>query len=162
MKTNVTYESKKFFVNEEKGTVACKLGFYIDCEKIPGINAILDNKNALAYLKTYNIDFSSKEDIENGVTPYARIHFVTEGKSKASGGDKLDINLGEKVALTRAQTKAFEKAASFYDDLMSIIISTSVQGLCDLIDGCDDASYHGYIHVSDMLEPYTAQVDKNE
>ena len=78
------YDEPEFYVNEEKGVVTCK------------IRGIMQ----LPFLYVYDglIDANQEQVIE-GI-----------GVAKCSGNDKFDVNRGKRIALAKAENKAYKAA----------------------------------------------------
>lgn len=150
-KTNVQYVDVKYYSG--KSTVVCKLEFEIDLNKIPGVWNWIDNPN----IQNFLIDSCTWEGARFNGSSYddcGKVCFIVEGKSKASGGDVFDENVGKRVALTRAQTMAFTVAETFYDGLLTIIYRNMMQGLEDLAEGAYISKEKCKHHVYELLKPY--------
>lgn len=80
----ITFRQPQYIINEHVGVVICKLEFSVDAPK------------AVNYASVGTINSS----------PY---HFIQTAKavSFAKDNDKFDVNVGKKVALAKAENKAY-------------------------------------------------------
>ena len=69
---------------------------------------------------------------------YGSIIFKSSGIATCSLDDKFDESLGEKIASTRAQKKAFLIARDFYRDISNIIFNNVYGKVRYLFYGCND------------------------
>lgn len=142
-KTNVNYVHKSFRVDKHEKTVTCTLDYEIPMNKIPGfanliqIDAVADFINRLIY--QYGVKFISGDD--KGTA----LRFRTQDIAFCSTEDEFDIELGKKLALTRAQKLAFRNTKYFYRDLMNIVIDTF--GDLDVLgSNCEFCEYDCHNH----------------
>lgn len=153
MKTNVVYTSKVFGVSEKNKTVKCVLTYEVNLDKIPGMSIMMELDDVRDYLDTllceksaYISDFDSCLRVsENGV-----LSFKTEGFAACSPSDEFDEELGKKIALTRAQRKAFDKMASMYSNLFDIVYSSLCERLGGLEIGCAEAFAKCGEHIEEL------------
>lgn len=122
-KTNLTYVRKSYGVNPKKKFVKCVLDYEINLDKIPGIQYLAQMPDFENYINTlayqYNVPVYDT-DCEGIPSEYGVIMFTTEGMAQCADGDTFDESLGKKLALTRAQRKAFSNADEFYGNLCDI------------------------------------------
>lgn len=97
MEFKLSFGEPKFYVNEEKKTVACKL----DC-RVNFINGSMPY-HAINYIYTSMLDTVPAERMDYG--------FETIGVSKLDPRDEFDENIGKKVARAKAESKAYEYAS---------------------------------------------------
>lgn len=77
------YDEPEFYVNEKKGVVTCKIRGIIQ----------------LPFLHVYNGLIDVQEEMIEGI-----------GVAKCSGNDKFDVNRGKRIALAKAENKAYKTA----------------------------------------------------
>jgi hypothetical protein len=140
MKTNVAFFSPVYTVNRKKRKVHCLLEFEIDLSKIPGIDFISNMNGYNELLEKLTNKYTGVADFayypDNRV--YGSIIFKSSGIATCSLDDKFDESLGEKIASTRAQKKAFLVARDFYQDISNIIFNNVYGKLRYLFYACND------------------------
>ena len=140
MKTNVTFFNPVYTVNRKKRKVHCLLEFEIDLSKIPGIDFISNMPGYDELLEKLTNKYTGVADFayypDNRV--YGSIIFKASGIATCSLDDKFDESLGEKIASTRAQKKAFLIARDFYQDIILIVFNNVYGKLGSLFYGCND------------------------
>lgn len=164
MKTNLTYVKKRFGVNPNKKFVKCVLDFEINLDKVPGIELLAEMPeftnliNTLVYCKGVNL-----VDIDSmcNESEYGTLVFTTEALAKCAPNDEFDQDLGEKLAMTRAQKQAFRVAESFYSDVQNVVIN-KFDGLWDLLYGslfaAENCKAHEY-ELTGYTPEYNAEVE---
>lgn len=138
-KTNLTYVKKSYGVNPEKKFVKCVLDYEINLDKIPGIQTLAvvpgfeDFINELVY--RYDVPCYDT-DVEGFTSEYGVLMFTTKAVANCAPGDEFDVELGKKLALTRAQKQAFQTARDFYASLFKLV-DDEFSGLMGLIYGAE-------------------------
>lgn len=122
LKTGVCYLNVNYNWNEDKRTVACHLKYGININRIPYIEMIE------GYLQFSNgLDAMHIEEYENSdngnIDPY--IIGETVGLAYCDPDDTFDLELGKKIALTRAQSAAFKDASTFWINLEDIMLEAA-------------------------------------
>ena len=97
MEFKLSFREPKFYVNEEKKTVVCKL----DC-RINFINGSIP-PYAIYYIYDSMLDSVPASRMDCG--------FEVIGVSKLDPRDNFDENIGKKVARAKAESKAYEYAS---------------------------------------------------
>lgn len=116
-KTNVNYVSKVYGINEKKRFVKCSLTFEIDLDKVPGIEMLETSQkyddfvNSLINSNQVKCFNATAEGI---YSVHGVLVFKTEGIAQCSPEDEFDVELGRKLACTRAQRAAFIRANALY------------------------------------------------
>ncbi len=159
MKTNVVYTSKVFGVSEKNKTVKCVLTYEVNLDKIPGMSVMMELNDVRDYLDSLLCEKSASiSDIdsywrvsENGV-----LSFKAEGFAACSPSDEFDEELGKKIALTRAQRKAFDKMAVMYSTLYDIVYNA----LCERLDGLEFGCTEAFAKCSEHIEELCNSVNK--
>lgn len=150
-KTNVTYANKSFGVNTKNKEVNCTLTCEINLDKVPCIE-FLENKERYAKLITdlvYKKHMKLYDFTESGVqTEHGVLTFTTTGKAKCSEMDEFNEVIGKRIALTRAQSKAFIVARDIYYDF-SRIVSVDMIELYDMVQNCADSHDKCNMHVKE-------------
>lgn len=137
MKTNVEYVQKDYFVNESKDTVVCNLLFQIDLDKIRSLVSLVNDQRIKDFINQFDPVVCFKHQ------NIGSLFFEVTGRADKNPTDNFDEDLGKKIALTRAQSQAFEIANLFYRDLnrkfMEVIsdINYLVQGSHTSIVNCN-------------------------
>lgn len=145
-KTNVTYIDTNVIVSNNV-TVA-NLTFGINIEKLPCLNALDDAGVDLNEMfdKYYNYQGIGDYTDENGVTT-KQIVYKTIGRAKLKDEDSSQENviIGERLAISEAQKKAFSIANRLYNDLYVETIKRIVtpivmfsQGTENTVNNCDE------------------------
>lgn len=141
MKTSVKYVKKTFYVNAEKKTVTCKLDFTIDIPDGP-LKFINDSDKAKNVLFKNGECYYDDNDV---------LHkkFSVVGVTKCTDNDTFDEELGKKLALTKAQAKAFVKSSEFYERFIAAIFD-ELSPLTDLEWGCVDSAMKCWAHYKEL------------
>lgn len=71
--------------------------------------------------------------------------------AKCHPDDKFDLTEGKKIALTRAQAKAFNEAKQYYSNVMKVY-QTYVNEYEKLIAGCEDAKSKCLSHANELID----------
>lgn len=71
--------------------------------------------------------------------------------AKCHPDDKFDLEEGKKIALTRAQAKAFNEAKQYYSNVMKVY-QTYVNMYEKLIAGCEDAKAKCLSHANELID----------
>ena len=111
-KTGVRYLKVNYNVNPKKNVVTCHLIFGLNLTRMPFIEMLIQNEriNDL-FNKEFKINWYQDENEE--VNPYVTSEIVAF--AYCAPEDKFDAELGKKIALTRAQSGAFDTTAYIYD-----------------------------------------------
>lgn len=168
VKTNVTYLAKDFYINKEKATVACKLQFMIDLNNVPNVMNFIELDVVQDFLANFNYNWEDNDcecccDCEccgyDCGYDAGYVTFEVSGKSKASGSDVFNEQLGKYVSLSRAQEQAFLVAEWFYNQLSDTIKNYMTDSLDDLAFGSSISAMKCASHVEELLEPYMPSDD---
>lgn len=141
MKTNVHYVDTHYFINYEKKTVVCKLTCQIPLAVIKHPEAVMKLPRTNAFITSHKI----VEDQKVGA-----VLFTVISKAKCATEDAFDKELGKKIALTRAQAKAFTKASNFYGTLLKLINEELCDNLFDLESNCYNSATTCYEHAYEL------------
>lgn len=139
-KTKVVYTGEKFFVNEEKKTVACVINFEINLLEIKAVQRMFDDPEFRDFI-------NSNYDIEKNL---GVCKFKVSGKAKATDEDEFDETFGKRLAKTRAQEKAFIVANNFYCDIAEFVDKLVLRDFENLIDGTEQAYFKCIDHEVDL------------
>lgn len=110
-RTGVCYLNVNYNINDRKRIISCILNSGINLDKMPNIDMLVENDKFKSLLAKSTIE--TWENPDNGNTETYLI-FNTVGFAYCTENDEFDIELGKKIALTRAQKMAFNKAKEFY------------------------------------------------
>ena len=122
LKTGVSYLDVKYNWNENKRVVACHLKWGINLSRVPFIDMLSGSTRFKNFLNKFNI-----EEWENDETGDVSIYAVLEltGLAYCDPSDNFDVELGKKIALTRAQQGAFEDAEYFWNMCEDIMLEAA-------------------------------------
>lgn len=132
-KTNVTYVRIKY--TSMNNTTKCNLTYEINIDKWPLCGLTIDSNilfNAAEKLGAKYIITDKKTNY-----PYAFGFEVTAMASCDMDQDEYNETTGERIALTRAQGKAFEKTCKFYD-----LIQIEMKKIYDDVTRIIDNNWH--------------------
>lgn len=118
-KTGVRYLRVNYNVNPKKNVVACHLIFGLNLTKMPFAEMLVQNDRIY---KLFNKEFKVEwiEDESGEINPYVTTQIVAF--ADCAPEDTFDADLGKKIALTRAQSGAFDTAAYIYDVIQSELL----------------------------------------
>ena len=121
-KTGVRYLNVSYNVNSKKNVVTCNLQFGLNLSRMPFIDMLVENDRIY---KLFNKEFSVEwfEDENGDYNPYVTTRIIAF--SYCSPDDNFDAELGKKIALTRAQSGAFDTAAYIYDVIQSELLKVA-------------------------------------
>lgn len=142
-KTNVKYVHKSFRVNKEERVVTCTLDYEVNLDKVPGFRYLVDIDGVGDFLNRLIYQYGVKHISDDSV--YGSLRFRVQDIAFCSDEDEFDVDLGKKLALTRAQKLAFRNTKYFYRDLMNIVISL-FGGLDVLGTNCEFCEYDCHNH----------------
>lgn len=114
MKTGVKYSDVKYFKNGSK-YVTCKLTYEIVIpHELCGDYTIADVVERFSEDHTSFIGYNS-----------CNPEFVSVGVAKLDNRDSYDETTGKRIALTKAQAKAFQTAKALYDKISLELVSVA-------------------------------------
>ena len=148
-KTGVRYLNVQYNVNPGKRVVACHLTFGLNLNRLPYIEMLKDNEE---FINLVEREFRVEEWTINDDLLYEP-HVVTEVVAFADCApeDEFDETLGKKIALTRAQSGAFDTAAYIYERIQDIFLKAAneidirLENTIESIDKCNK-------HVDTLIE----------
>lgn len=148
-KTGVRYLNVQYNVNPGKRVVACHLTFGLSLNRLPYIEMLKDNEE---FINLVEREFRVEEWTINDDLLYEP-HVVTEVVAFADCApeDEFDEVLGKKIALTRAQSGAFDTAAYIYERIQDIFLNAAneidirLENTIESIDKCNK-------HVDTLIE----------
>lgn len=139
--TGVRYLNVKYNVNEEKNVVTCVLDFGLNLKRLPYAAMLLDNDRIFdLFNKEFKIEFYQDENGETN--PYVTTQIIAF--ANCSPEDNFDTELGKKIALTRAQSGAFDTTAYIYDVIQDELLNIAntfdirAENCVDSIQKCND------------------------
>ena len=147
IKTGVSYLNVNYNWNEEKRVVACHLKFGINLDKVPFIDMLNGNEQFNEFLNSY---FNIEEWQNNTTGEY--INFaVTEvtGFAYCHEDDTFDLEIGKKIAETRAQEAAFEDAEYFWLKCEDIMLNVANR-FSVLAEHCVESADNCHNHINDF------------
>ena len=148
-KTGVRYLNVQYNVNPGKRVVACHLTFGLNLNRLPYIEMLKDNEE---FINLVEREFRVEEwTIDDDF--FYEPHVVTEVVAFADCApeDEFDEVLGKKIALTRAQSGAFDTAAYIYERIQDIFLKAAneidirLENSIESIDKCNK-------HVDTLIE----------
>ena len=148
-KTGVRYLNVQYNVNPGKRVVACHLTFGLNLNRLPYIEMLKNNEE---FINLVEREFHVEEWTINDDLLYEP-HVVTEVVAFADCApeDEFDEVLGKKIALTRAQSGAFDTAAYIYERIQDIFLKAAneidirLENTIESIDKCNK-------HVDTLIE----------
>ena len=148
-KTGVRYLNVQYNVNPGKRVVACHLTFGLNLNRLPYIEMLKDNEE---FINLVEREFRVEEWAINDDFLYEP-HVVTEVVAFADCApeDEFDEALGKKIALTRAQSGAFDTVAYIYERIQDIFLKAAneidirLENTIESIDKCNK-------HVDTLIE----------
>ena len=148
-KTGVRYLNVQYNVNPGKRVVACHLTFGLNLNRLPYIEMLKNNEE---FMNLIEREFRVEEWTINDDLLYEP-HVVTEVVAFADCApeDEFDEVLGKKIALTRAQSGAFDTAAYIYERIQDIFLKAAneidirLENSVNSIDKCNK-------HVDTLIE----------
>lgn len=113
-KTNVNYVKTVYGVNEKERTVTCVIDYEILLDNIPSIAELME-------LDEFN-EFMTRLVYQHGVKyidkgRYGALQFRSQDIAFCADEDTFDIEIGKRLAQTRAQKLAFRNTKYFYNDI---------------------------------------------
>lgn len=145
-KTNVKYLSTEYYYSYYN-QVQCYLTYEIDLSKWPIYGFKIDADLLIKIGNTLGMDKYVVEKKTNYPTKFV---FTVSAMSKCDENkDTYDKTLGERIALTRAQAKAFEKTCKFYD-LIQIELDKSFSEITRAIDNNWHAANKCWDHAKNL------------
>lgn len=148
-KTGVRYLNVQYNVNPGKRVVACHLTFGLNLNRLPYIEMLKDNEE---FINLVEREFRVEEwAIDDSF--FYEPHVVTEVVAFADCApeDEFDEVLGKKIALTRAQSGAFDTVAYIYERIQDIFLKAAneidirLENSIESIDKCNK-------HVDTLIE----------
>lgn len=148
-KTGVRYLNVQYNVNPGKRVVACHLTFGLNLNRLPYIEMLKDNEE---FINLVEREFRVEEwAIDDDF--FYEPHVVTEVVAFADCApeDEFDEVLGKKIALTRAQSGAFDTVAYIYERIQDIFLKAAneidirLENCIESIDKCNK-------HVDTLIE----------
>lgn len=123
-KTGVRYLNVQYNVNPVKRVVTCYLTFGLSLNRLPHIEMLKDNDEFIKFIEN---EFRIEDWVINNDCFYDEPHIVTDVLAFADCApeDEFDAELGKKIALTRAQSEAFDIAAYIYGKIQDIFIKAA-------------------------------------
>lgn len=149
LKTKVHYLKPSYDFRPEKGQVICTLDFFINLNEIPCIETLWNNKKFQKLISRFRI-----YEYYDGT--YPDIEMTINGYADTNEGDTFDQEFGRKIALTRAQKKAFKIAREFYYDCFKIISdliygNNVTLGLENLSINCHASYNNCHCHIRKLI-----------
>ena len=146
LKTGVSYLDVKYNWNENKRIVACHLKYGINLDRVPFINMLSGSAQFKEFLNNFNIEKWFNDD--NGEVGVYAVSEIT-GLAYCEPSDNFDIDLGKKIALTRAQQGAFEEATYFWDKCEYIMLEAANR-FSVISENCVDSYMKCKDHVNEL------------
>lgn len=153
--TGVRYLNVKYNVNEEKNVVTCVLNFGLNLKRLPYVTMLLDNDRIFdLFNKEFKIEWYQDENGETN--PYVTTQIIAF--ANCSPDDNFDAELGKKIALTRAQSGAFDTAAYIYDVIQDELLNIAntfdirAENCIESIQKCND-------HVDNLITEKYGEVN---
>lgn len=144
-KTNVKYNSINYLQMPNNST-KCRLFYEVSLNVYP-FNKLLLNANEILKvakkLKSTGIKYDKHTNYPIGIM------FITEATARCDNGDEYVKEVGERIALTRAQAKAFEKTCKLYDELCDRLDET-IMSIINMIDNNWSAANKCWDHASEL------------
>lgn len=146
LKTGVGYLDVKYNWNENKRVVACHLKWGINLDRIPFIDMLNGSARFNEFLQKYHLQEWFNEDNAD-INTYA-VSEVT-GFAYCDPSDNFDIDLGKKIALTRAQEGAFEDAQVFWNKCEEFMLEAANR-FSVISENCNDSFNKCAEHVNEL------------
>ena len=127
IKISFNNDGTRFYVNEEKGTVVCSVEAYL--------------------LVPTNWDSCV-------VIPGA--HFTEKGIAKCAPGDTFDVERGKRIALARAENKAYLSGLKHLDAFME-----QIGFIVNAYEEFNDKAYHACAHNEDYIDSLSYEAHPN-
>ena len=150
LKTGVSYLDVKYNWNENKRVVACHLKWGINLDRVPFIDMLTGSVQFKNFLDKFTL-----EEWENDETGDIGIYAVSEvtGLAYCDPSDNFDVELGKKIALTRAQQGAFEEASYFWNKCEDIMLEAANR-FSVISENCVDSYIKCKEHVYELPEKH--------
>lgn len=133
MKSNLKIEKIDYRVNEEKRTVACILTCNMQLRKHPAYD------NYIHYQWTKRMPKVNSSG-----------RFTVSATAKCNEEDVFDVEIGKRIAESRAKQKAFGIAGRVYMEIFNAVMSSA--GLLRLsIDACTNAFDVEEKHIEELI-----------
>jgi hypothetical protein len=148
LKTGVSYLNVKYNCNENKRVVACHLKWGINLNRVPFIEMLNGSVRFDEFLNNY----FNLEEWENQETGDIDLYAVSEltGFADCDPRDNFDIELGKKIALTRAQEGAFEQAQVFWNKAEEVMLEAANR-FSVISENCDDSHKKCKDHTKELI-----------
>lgn len=139
-KTRVKYLNINYTVHGK--TVSCDLYFTIQFSKTPNMDFILSRATEIC--SKYNVVADNTYMDENENVVFQPV-FKLRGSATCHKSDRFNFEVGRRIALTKAQRKAFNMAYNIYGDLRCIAAQLEEE-FSKLMGGslyaCEDCDQH--------------------
>ena len=144
-KTNVRYVRTNY--SNVMNPVECRLTYEIDINRYP-LNNIQVSSNLIEKVsRELNCSYIKYDKRSNYPTTVA--FTVTAQADCDNDQDKYDRVIGERIALTRAQAKAFEKTCKFYDKI-AYYVDDALCNMVSIIDNSWGAANKCWKHAKEI------------
>lgn len=144
-KTNVNYLRIDYF-HIDNNVIKCQLTYEIPVKGWPIFGFTID---ADLLIKIGNKLHMNTCYIDKETNYPSSLVFTTYATATCDSTDKYDDKLGEHIALTRAQAKAFEKTCKFYD-MLQIELDKSFSEMTRIIDNNWHAANKCWDHAKEL------------
>ena len=148
LKTGVSYLNVNYNSNESKRVVACHLKWGINLSRIPFFDMLNESVQFNQFLEKFSIEEWVNEDT------FEHCLYVvsdTVGFAYCDPEDTFDLELGKKIALTRAQQSAFEDAIYFWDHCEKFMLEAANR-FSVIAENCIDSYKSCKNHVQELIE----------
>ena len=148
IKTGVRYLNVNYNWNEQKRTVACHLTWGINLDRIPFGDMIIYSNRFETLLNDFRL-----EEWENEDTGEVNVYAVSEvtGLAYCDPEDTFDLDLGKKIALTRAQECAFAGADYFWNYCEDIMLEAASR-YGSISENCLESRYKCRMHIAKLTD----------
>ena len=150
LKTGVSYLDVKYNWNENKRVVACHLKYGINLDRVPFANMLMGSVQFKNFLDKFNLE-TWENDETGDVGDYA-VSEVT-GLAYCDPSDNFDVELGKKIALTRAQQGAFEEAEYFWNKCEYVMLEAANR-FNVISENCVDSYIKCKNHINELPEKH--------
>lgn len=143
-KTRVKYLNTNYTVHGK--TVSCDLYFTIQFSKTPNMDFILSCATEIC--SKYNVVADNTYMDENENIVFQPV-FKLRGSATCHTSDRFNFEVGRRIALTKAQRKAFNVAYNIYCELRCIAAQLEKE-FSNLMDGSLHAFHDCHQHLEDL------------